>query len=98
METENKEMIEVGTIVPCIVPGGKIASWRRQVDGSIFCKISMEITISPRWVAVENPYYRSKGLIIFIDRRPDFEEEIRIVKTGKNYAVGKVVSQTILKP
>lgn len=59
---------------------------------SIFCKVSREITIIPRWVAVENPGYKSKGLIVFLDRKPDFKEKVEIIRIGKNFAVGKVVS------
>ena len=89
MKTEIKEMVSVGEIIPCINPDGKIASWKRG-DGSIFTKISKENTIESRWTAVENPQYRSRGLIVFLDKHPKEKESIKIVKTGKSYTIGVV--------
>ena len=92
MRTEAKEMVKVGEIIPCIIPNGKIASWKRYDDDKIFTKISKDYSTHPRWTAVENPNYRNKGLVVFLDRRPGENEVIRIVKTGENYAVGVVES------
>lgn len=83
--------LEKGVIVKA-EDGKQIACWPGKLDTNSFCKVVSQNNLP---VAVSDPGYKGKGLVVFLDRVPGPGEVVQIKKVTDKWCAGKVLGGRI---